>query len=155
MKIIAIDPGNEESAYVIYEPGQRPIFYKVSNDTLLCGLNILHGIDAFVIEMVACYGMAVGATVFETCCWIGRFEQRFADLNPMVPQHRVKRMEVKMHLCGQARAKDGNIRQALIDRFGEPGTKKHPGTLYKISGDCWAALALAVTWADKNIHSGE
>ena len=34
--------------------------------------------------------------------------------------------EEKMNLCGSMKAKDSNIRQALIDRFGEVGTKKNP-----------------------------
>jgi len=61
-------------------------------------------------------------------------------------------MAVKMHLCGQARAKDANIRQALIDRFGGAaaiGRKAAPGPLYGISGDVWQALGLAVTWWDR------
>ncbi|MBV8782506.1 MAG: hypothetical protein JO353_14005, partial [Phycisphaerae bacterium] len=54
------------------------------------------------------------------------------------------------------RAKDGNIRQALIDRFGPTkeraiGKKKSPGPLYGMSGDCWSALAVAVTYADQRI----
>jgi hypothetical protein len=63
---------------------------------------------------------------------------------------------VKMHLCGNTRAKDGNIRQALLDRFGPGkaiacGTKKQPGPLYGVSKDVWQALALAVTWSDQQI----
>ena len=58
-----------------------------------------------------------------------------------------------MHLCGSAKAKDSNIRQAIIDRYGgDPkrciGTKKAPGPLYGISADQWAALALALTAAE-------
>jgi hypothetical protein len=41
------------------------------------------------------------------------------------------------------RAKDANIRQALIDKLGAVGTKKAPGPLYGISGHLWAALAVA------------
>ena len=54
-----------------------------------------------------------------------------------------------MNLCYDSRAKDGNIRQALIDRFGPVGTKKAPGWFYGVSKDVWAAVAVGVTWADK------
>ena len=66
----------------------------------------------------------------------------------------VYRHEVKLHLCGSARAKDANVRQALIDRFGPGkelaiGRKAAPGPLYGMTGDCWAALGVAVTDADQ------
>ena len=47
------------------------------------------------------------------------------------------------------RAKDSNIRQALIDRFGVVGTKKNPGWFYGVSKDVWAAIAVGVTYHDK------
>jgi hypothetical protein len=57
---------------------------------------------------------------------------------------------VKLHLCHYSRAKEGNIRQALIDRFGGQAVLKSaaPGPPYGISGDVWAALALGMTWVD-------
>ncbi|MGH7470493.1 MAG: hypothetical protein ACRENP_21315 [Longimicrobiales bacterium] len=54
-----------------------------------------------------------------------------------------------MHLCKNPKAKDQNIRQALIDLLGAPGTKKNPGPTYGISGDAWSALAIAVTARDQ------
>jgi hypothetical protein len=57
----------------------------------------------------------------------------------------VFRRDVKLHLCGSARAKDPNIRQALLDRFGPVGTKKAPGPLYGVKSHIWSALAVAVT----------
>ena len=59
------------------------------------------------------------------------------------------RRAVKLALCGDSRAKDANIRQALIDRFGGSaaiGRKAAPGPLYGISRDVWSALAIAVTY---------
>jgi hypothetical protein len=53
-----------------------------------------------------------------------------------------------MALCHNARANDANIRQALIDRYGPPGTRLHPGLLYGVVRDIWAALALAVAYLD-------
>jgi hypothetical protein len=102
------------------------------------------------VEMVASYGMAVGAEVFNTCVWIGRFwaamEPRFSTVL-LVP-----RLKVKQHLCHDSRAKDANIRQALLDKYGGKekaiGKKAAPGPLYDIKSHLWAALALAVTVQD-------
>ena len=61
----------------------------------------------------------------------------------------VYREDVKLHLCGSPRAKDANIRQALIDRWGGKaeavGTVKKPGPLYGVKSHAWSALAVAVT----------
>lgn len=77
-----------------------------------------------VIEMVASYGMPVGETVFETCVWIGKFMQIVESRKKKV--NKVYRKDEKMNICHSMKAKDSNIRQALIDRFGEVGTKKNP-----------------------------
>ncbi len=89
------------------------------------------------IEMIASYGMPVGKEVFETVLWIGRFIEA---VHPH-PVALVYRKDVKMHLCGTTRAKDPNIRQALLDRFGKEATKG-------IKKDMWAALGVAVTHLD-------
>jgi hypothetical protein len=56
----------------------------------------------------------------------------------------VFRRDVKLHLCDSPRAKDGNVRQALLDRLGPQGTKKAPGPTYGVKSHEWAALAVAV-----------
>lgn len=151
-KVLAIDPGTTESAFVLYD-GRRPLDYGIAeNETMRVKLarqmsGIWDGAD-LVVEMVASYGMPVGREVFETCVWIGRFIEAWAG-----PYSLVYRQKVKLHLCGQARAKDANIRQALLDRFGPGkeravGNKKQPGPLHGIKSDVWQALALAVTFAD-------
>lgn len=68
--------------------------------------------------------MAVGATVFDTCVWIGQFKQKAIEND--IPVEFIYRKDEKMNLCHSMKAKDSNIRQALIDRFGEVGTKKNP-----------------------------
>ena len=80
--------------------------------------------DLLVIEMIASYGMTVGQTVFETCVWIGRFVE-IASFNNIKFEY-IYRKDEKMNLCYSMKAKDSNIRQALIDRFGPVGTKKNP-----------------------------
>jgi Holliday junction resolvasome RuvABC endonuclease subunit len=115
MNILAIDPGNIESAYVLMDEHYKPIqFGKTGNENML---EIIEETmpDIVVIEMVASYGMAVGESVFETVFWIGRFYE--ASIREWIKCARVYRKDVKMNLCGQTRAKDSNIRQALIDRF--------------------------------------
>ena len=105
--------------------------------------------------MVASYGMAVGQTVFDTCVWIGRFYELWSQWCDV---HKMFRKEIKMNLCGQTRAKDSNIRQALVDRFsyerhaakGGKGTKADPGWFYGFKSDVWQAYALGVTWIDIN-----
>ena len=116
----------------------------VSENADLFELIACHG-GPIAIEMIASYGMAVGKEVFETCVWIGRFVQA-AGVDRV---RLVYRKDVKLHLCGSPRAKDANIRQALIDRWGGKaeavGTVKRPGPLYGVKSHAWAALAVAVT----------
>ena len=157
MKILAIDPGNIESGYAIIEmPDFKLIeFGKVKNEELLADIEDRFvydtTIDAVAIEMVASYGMAVGKSVFDTCVWIGRFVQALA--NDGVDY--VYRKDEKMCLCGSMKAKDSNIRQALIDRYAKhdfkngKGVKKNPDTFYGVSKDVWQAIAVGVTYYEK------
>lgn len=148
--VLAIDPGDKQSAFCLYNGTSILDFGILPNEQVIERMEWWTSRYApcpdLAIEMIASYGMAVGANVFETCVWIGRFMQAWDLRSPVT---RVKRGEVKMHLCQSMRAKDGNIRQALIDRFGPPGTKKQQGVTYGISKDVWAALAVAVTYLDK------
>ena len=157
MKILAIDPGNIESGFVIWDG--KTICKKgiIENSEFLDKFATIirsYGIRFLAMEMVASYGMPVGATVFETCFWAGRFIQEFTNCSKFYSHingfELVYRKDVKMHLCQSMRAKDGNIRQALIDRF-EPGLrhKQRPiGVLKGVSKDIWAALAVAVYYYD-------
>lgn len=159
--IFAIDPGPEKSGWVAFSDGQLGAGGHFDNGVVRLELEGI--IRAAVIqrrpvilvqEMVACYGMAVGKTVFETCTWIGRFEQFFETgcSNKGVRgwhTQRITRPEIKVHLCNSMRAKDGNVKQALIDRLGPVGTKANPGPLYGVKSHVWSALAVAVTAADR------
>ena len=160
MKIIAIDPGPEQSASVLYDTEKAaPCEWAIwRNEHLLAALieeevppRYSTDADKLAIEMVACYGMPVGKSIFETAFWAGRFVQAFPG-----PHVRIYRQDVKLFLCNSMRAKDANIRQALIDRFPatgggktpQVGTKKRPGPLYGFHKDLWSALAVAVTAAE-------
>ena len=157
MKILAIDPGNIESAYcVIDSKTYKPLeFNKIKNETLEVGFwnQNQYKIDKLVIEMIASYGMAVGKEVFETCVWIGRFVE-LASLQAIEVEY-IYRKDEKMNLCHSMKAKDSNIRQALIDRFGKVGTKKNPEWFYGFKKDIWSAYAVGVTYLDKLKESEE
>lgn len=155
MRILAIDPGNKESGYAVIEMPNFELveFGKVENDKLLRTINLLpYKIDDVAIEMVASYGMAVGKDVFETCVWIGRFAQRIHDSGYYCVPAYVYRKDEKMTLCGSMKAKDSNIRQALIDRYAKhdfkngKGTKANPDTFYGVAKDVWQAIAVGVTY---------
>src|SRR5690242_14522604 len=155
MIVLAIDPGPEQSAWIIRntEPRAKPLPMRFVKDDNLFLRRKLPGWckdsrrPVLSIEMIASYGMPVGREVFETCVWIGRFVEAWGGLFAFV-----YRRDVKLHLCGSPRAKDANVRQALLDKWGGKqqaiGTKASPGPLRGVKADCWAALGVAVTYAE-------
>ncbi len=157
MRVLAIDPGPERSAWLVYDSLIGGLTHPTNaaimpNAELLANLYQWRGLgNAVVIEQVASYGMPVGAEVFETVYWSGRF----AEACQPVPVHRIPRKRVVLHLCNSPRGNDATVRAALIDRFGGKeraiGNKRNPGPLYGIKADLWAALAVAVTFADTNL----
>lgn len=153
MKVLAIDPGNEKSAWcMVNTETLKPMaFGKEENQVVLTAVQHL-SYDSIVIERVASYGMAVGRDVFETCEWVGRFTQAARVL----PDY-IYRREEKLHICGDSRAKDANIRRALIDRFAKhdlkngKGTKKNQDWFYGFSADVWQAYAVGVTYIETTL----
>jgi hypothetical protein len=183
LTIMAIDPGTTESAVVFYHPAERSLGVTSFgyNERLLEGLRQeIPGEEPTVVvcEMVQHYGsgLAVGKETFETVRWIGRFEE--AVLSRGGRFEVLYRPQIKAQICGSAKAKDGNVRQALVDRFGgdsvalkgkrctckdgwkrgregvfcdkcgSSGWLRRPGPLAGITSHMWAALAVAVTWAE-------
>lgn len=155
--ILAIDPGNIESGYVLIDKDTlEPLEVgKIKNEELM--KQIEYGeflcVKYVAIEMIASQGMVVGQSVFDTCVWIGMFMQQIMNSLEIVPQF-IYRKDEKMNLCGSMRAKDSNIIQALIDRFAPntpnkgKGTKKEPGWFYGFKKDIWQAYAVGVTYND-------
>lgn len=148
--MIGIDPGSEKSAIVALNEGAVTYAEILPNEEAREWLALMPPGDGIVIEMVSSYGMAVGKSVFETVYWIGRFSEAVGGAQ------RIYRKDIKLQLCGNFKAKDPEVRQALIDRFGGLGGKEAaigkkatPGPLYGIKSHLWAALAVAVA-ADEN-----
>jgi hypothetical protein len=156
-RILAIDPGNTKSALVAIDFGAdtsviSACLYDDNAEIRAAMMQIAEGAveHELVIEQIESFGMAVGASVFETCFESGRFAEVWESCSGKAA-HRLPRRAVKLYLCNSSKAKDGNVRQAVMDRYGSDrataiGTKKKPGPLYGISGDQWAALAVALTF---------
>lgn len=153
MRILGLDPGTEETGYCLWDGSSVVEFGVESNRGLLFRLRDIH--DPFALhhcalEMIASYGMPVGKETFETVLWIGRFFEALDRLKRSVSL--VYRKDIKMHFCHSMKAKDGNVRQAIIDRFGGKdkaiGKKAAPGPLYGVSGHAWSALAIALYTQD-------
>jgi hypothetical protein len=150
--ILAIDPGPVQSAWMAYDlEEETPLGFGIVPNPEVLDLAVLSrpDLEVVVIEKVEGFGMAVGVEVFETVFWTGRIAEAAARHGVKV--RRLGRKAIKRHLCGTHRAKDPNVRQALLDRFGgsaAKGTKAAPGPLYGVSSDVWSALAVAVTFGE-------
>lgn len=157
MKILAIDPGTTKSAWLLLDKDNpKSIISFGYIDSNLSAFKTLirdwrNWEDFMVgIEGIRSYGMPVGVEVFFTCYFIGKMmgeceSQKISNVE-------VVRKDVKIYLCGQTKATDANIRQALVDKYGECGVKKNPGITYGISKDMWSALAIA-DYVDHNVRN--
>lgn len=156
-EIIAIDPGDIESGFCVYgydiKSNLKILEVGIEKNENILSFLQTNGCDNKIlsIEMIASYGMPVGKEVFDTCVWIGRYIQAWG-----FKYNLIYRREIKMHFCNSMKAKDTNIIQALVDRFGNvnkhgkysKGTKKDPGFFYGFSDDMWSAFALAAYQKD-------
>lgn len=161
-RILCIDPGPDQSALLGYSTQMRRILYA----EILSNKDVMELIDEggrecctvtggtgwmyrhLIIESIVCFGLPVGAEVFHTAYAIGDFRTNWGGPYTLMP-----RTTVKAYLCNSSRAKDSNVRQVLIDRFGPGkekaiGKKSCPGPLYGLKSHLWSALALAVTWSE-------
>lgn len=164
MIVLGLDPGTRESAILAYDGRIRRDYFLPSvldNKSVLMNLRAIASAGfresepvMLVIESVEHYGQRVGADVFSTVEWSGRFREAWERGGGLV--EKMPRRTVKAHLCGVQKAKDADIRQALLSLFGDGtreaaiGRKAKQGPLYGIGSHLWSALAIAVTWCDLN-----
>lgn len=165
MRILAIDPGSERSAFVVFDvESALPIDHGIEpNEWLVARLRqndsgLTINVDGCVIEWMQPRGMKTSAQEFETLYWIGRFVEAasYGARSTMPwPVDRLTRRKVKEQICGNSIAKDTNVIQALIDIYGGAGGKRAavgvkaaPGPLYGVKADVWQALALAIAFAE-------
>ena len=142
MKLFAIDPGTNQSGWVLYDGGSVIDSGVHDNHDVLRWVQAGQSADVLAIEMMKARGMPTSNDEFKTLVWIGRYQQAWREPESV---HLVYRQDVKLHICGDSRAKDTNIRAALLDLVGKQGTKKAPGPTYGVASHAWAALGVAVT----------
>lgn len=149
LRIVCVDPGPVESAWcaMLAAPTQVVELHKVSNHELVALLRGGCRSDhPLIIEDIESFGMPVGREVFRTAQWAGRFVEAHEAAGG---DHRLMpRSTVKLALCASRRAKDPHIRQAVIDRLGEPPTKARPNARlpHRPAGDEWSALAIGLAY---------
>lgn len=141
MVILGIDPGAENSGWVVWD-GTKIVDKGICSNLELLEQMRQGGYDRAAIECVRGYGQVVGNDTLITAEWVGRFD---SDCTAML----LPRKDIKRHLCGNTTSRDSDIRQALIDRIGPQGTKKAPGPTFGVGSHMWAALAVSVTARDK------
>lgn len=142
--IFAIDPGTTQSGWIVIIDGQPTEFAVEPNDVVINRLRIGTGTDIVVIEEVQPYGIT-GKEILRTVRWTGAFAEAAF---PARVAWRTRHM-VLLHICGSIRAKDGDVRSTLIDRWGGPGAEKKGGPLYGMKAHIWQAFAVGITYHDK------
>jgi len=114
--ILGLDPGNLQSGWVIYDPRELNVPWSgtTPNEDLKTQLEVFsETCSLMVMETMRPRGMPTSLQEMETLIWSGRFIEAWNR-----PYRMVYRDKAKLHLCGKMAAKDTNVRQALIDRFG-------------------------------------
>lgn len=160
MRVFAIDPGNEKSAFCMIDAKTlKPLsfdilpngeFYKEIRQRKFDEM------DRAAIEMMQSYGNLIGKDVLDTVFWIGRFYETLRRKLYTEPYF-IYRIDEKMHICHDSKAGDANIRRALIDRFAMhdyrtgKGTIKKPDWFFGFHSDVWAAYAVGLTFIETKI----
>lgn len=154
--ILAVDPGDTNSAYCLCSPDLRPLaFEKCRNrlsDDEYSELKERTGADGlpqdiffdaidqavtdnvpfnaqvvFVIEGIENFGMPAGKTLFDTAEYIGWLSRMIYEKYGKAP-HKIYRHEEKMTICHSVKANDATIKRALVDRFALGASNYGKGT---------------------------
>tara|TARA_R100001510_G_scaffold55168_1_gene58725 strand:+ start:43 stop:561 length:519 start_codon:yes stop_codon:yes gene_type:complete len=147
---IGLDPGTTKTGWVVFNPKDETVLH-AGHDPNEFVMNLLEcggPKDKIIMECFAAQGMPLGESSIETVRWEGRFIER-----ARTEVCRISRREIKILICNSARAKDANIRQALVDMFAYGygnhgyGTKAEPSPLRCLKGSGshgFSALAVCV-----------
>lgn len=138
MKILAIDPGPQESAFVCWDTATHDFFGPRMGLDFWHGVKWLDevGIDMVAIEFPQSYGITAGLSVFSTCYEAGRIAEFLDDVCGTI--RLFGRPSIKGQIGGRT---DSEINASLRMRHGDA---KKGCKLEGVKKDIWAALALAV-----------
>lgn len=153
MLIYGLDPGTDQSAVIGFDGDAVLIRLWLPNDDMRKLLRVAEA-DMLVIEQMQNFGKVVGHHIHDTIFWAGRFAEIWEGQGRQWTP--VSRRDVKQHLLSSTKGTDGDIRKALIARFGESereaiGTPKAPGPLFGVKSHLWSALALAITYYETKV----
>jgi hypothetical protein len=172
MLILAIDPGPEESAYVLLEQGKRSwkngIWLKIldcakeDNELLRERLSYDEfGQDILAMEEIVGRKWS-GREVTDTAFWSGRLCEAGCCSFVLI-----NRSKIRWHIGKEKGTNDSKIITRLIERFcpdifekfttGELTRNKMINAAREkyfkgFTEDIWQAFALGVTWYDLNVH---
>lgn len=156
-KVLAIDPGSEQSAFVVWDGKQILDKGILENDYLVRALKnyVFRNISIYntilVIEDMVIIFKGAGKEITDTLKWAGRFFEAWGGTAVFVPRYKVR-----VALCGTMQSTDATVRNVLVARFGGKevavGKKASPGPLYGVKKDMWSALALAVYYYDQLVY---
>lgn len=146
--VFGIDPGTVQSAYVVWDGQAKEILEKATlpNDEFMDRFHRYPYLHPVGLEMVQNYGTPMGNDLIETIVFTGQiiWECKLKGAQLV----KLRRPKIKVAICNDSKAKDGWIRQALIDRIGPVGTKLNPGPTYGVVAHEWQCLAAAVVCWD-------
>lgn len=151
--VAAIDPGSKDSALLLWNGSQITDAVIVPNEDVSWRLRHWAEVEFadLYIETIRGYGLKVGNETFDTCIWVGRFFEMWKQRRHKEPVL-VARKDVLRHHCNTGTANDTFLRQALIERFGPPGTTKQKGFTFGLKSHLWSAFGVATYALDT--HSG-
>lgn len=139
MIVLALDPGPVQSGFAVFN-GAWVLRSGVMPNCDLLKIVADDRSDVLAIEKIVSYGNIVNNDTFDTCEWIGRYQQAWACPDEVM---KIKRLQVKQALGLKGSAKDKDVNAALVAALGGKGTKKDPGPTFGVAGHAWAALGVA------------
>lgn len=154
MKLLAIDPGTSQSAYIVFDIERKIPLHNgtLPNRDLQSDLTRKPPIfrcECMAIEQVTGSGMIAGNEIFETAYWSGVFCQAW-EQSTGLPFMRIPRQTVKKHVLGKATGGDPEVTAALYKYYGGAvkgiGSKSLPGPMAGIKSHERSALAVAIAF---------
>jgi hypothetical protein len=102
------------------------------------------------IEMVQNYGTPMGNNMINTILFTGRLLELWGSKG--IPIVRKWRSTIKAELCRDSKAKDGWVRQRLIDLYGTCRNKEGAGTALRSRGPRLASHGLRGLFLERTLH---